>query len=185
MLGIVEKGTNGLFGNEIEFNGKYATYVRFLKEEVGVVQTFRDAYVLGAIIGFMNNKMETPDTTNKVQPASIFPNELSKRKLDLKFIYRIIMLLKEERTYSLDDYMNRAFRDDPEDNPETYASNMLLFNSYVCGGVEYLYNMFQTYSSKDNEKVVDELYRYLHGVSIDVGLIEEDDLPDFTPDFGE
>lgn len=42
MAGISEKGNNGLFGNEVEFNGKYATYARFLKDEVGVFQTFRE-----------------------------------------------------------------------------------------------------------------------------------------------
>ena len=33
-VGIVEKGNSGLFDNEIEFNGKYATMVRFLKEDL-------------------------------------------------------------------------------------------------------------------------------------------------------
>ena len=36
-LGIIEKSNNGLFENEIEFNGNYATMVRYLKETVGVL----------------------------------------------------------------------------------------------------------------------------------------------------
>ena len=183
MSGIVEKGTNGLFSNEIEFTGKYATYARYLRDEAGVVATFREAYVLGAIVGFMNNRMETADNEPKVQSASIFPNELSKKKIDLRFIYRVIMLLKEEKGFTLDDYKNRTFRDDPEENPETYKSNMELFNSYACGGVEYLYELFR--DNSDTDKVVDNLYKFLHELSIDVGLNEYDELPDFTPDFGE
>ncbi len=58
MSGIVEKGSSGLFNNEVEFTGKYATYARFLRDEIGILQTFREVYVLGAIIGFMNNRSE-------------------------------------------------------------------------------------------------------------------------------
>lgn len=183
MSGIIEKGSSGLFNNEVEFTGKYATYARFLRDEIGLFQTFREVYVLGAIIGFMNNRCETPDNDPKVQSASIFPNELSKRKIDLRFIYRVIMLLKEEGDYTLEDYMNRAFRDDPEENPEVYKQNMQIFNSYACGGAEYLYETFQGENGID--AVVDRLYQFLHELSVDVGLQEGGELPEFTPNFGE
>lgn len=183
MAGIIEKGSNGLFSNEIEFRGKYATYARFLRDDVKIVQTFREAYVLGVIVGFMNNKTETDDNTPEVSSASIFPTELSKRKTDLRFIYRIIMLLKEEQGFSLDDYKNRAFRDDPEDDKETYNNNMKLFNSYACGGVEFLYEIFKNETEID--KVVDKLRAFLYKLSCDVGLLVDEELPEFKPDFGE
>ena len=50
MAGITEKSNSGLFENEVEFNGKYATYVRFLKEDIGLFSTFREAYVTAAVI---------------------------------------------------------------------------------------------------------------------------------------
>lgn len=53
--GIIEKSNSGLFCNEIEMNGKYATMVRFLKEEIGIFSTFREAYIAAAIIGFLYN----------------------------------------------------------------------------------------------------------------------------------
>ena len=181
MAGISEKGNNGLFGNEVEFNGKYATYARFLKDEVGVFQTFREVYVIGAIVGYLNNRTESKDEGDKVQSASIFPNELSKRKIDLRHIYRTIMLLKEEEGFTLDDYKNRAFRDDPVENPEVYKKNMQIFNSYACGGVEYLYEVFR---DKNNvESVVDTLYQFLHEFGVDVGIVEEEELPEFDLKF--
>lgn len=180
--GIIEKGNSGLFDNEIEFNGKYATYVRFLKEEMGLFGTFREAYVTSAIIGFVNSCERTEDTSAKVQAASIFPNELTKRKTDLRFIYRMIMLLKEEENYSLEDYQNRTFKDDPEEDLEVIKSNMEIFNGFACGGIEYLYNKFQNCSRI--EDVVDTLYELVHQFAADVGLIEgEDELPDFEPEF--
>lgn len=180
--GIIEKGNNGLFENEIEFNGKYATMVRFLKEEIGLFTTFREAYVVSAIVGFINNSQEFEDFAEKVQPASIFPNELNKRKPDLRFIYRLIMLLKEEEDFTLDDYKNRTFKDDPEDNADVLKRNMQIFNSYACGGLSYLYAKFQDCTRLDD--TVNVLYEFLHQFSVSIGLLEgEDELPDFEPDF--
>ena len=79
--GIIEKSNNGLFDNEIEINGKYATMARFLKEDVGIFATFREAYLTAAIIGLLNNAKETKDSSEKVQAASIFPNELKNATL--------------------------------------------------------------------------------------------------------
>ena len=91
------------------------------------------------------------------------------------------MLLKEEEGFTLDDYKNRAFRDDPVENPEVYKQNMQIFNSYACGGVEYLYEMFRDKNSV--ESVVDTLYQFLHEFSVDVGIEEEEELPEFDLKF--
>lgn len=180
--GIIEKGNAGLFDSEIEFNGKYATMARFFKEEIGLFGTFREIYVISAIIGFINEREKTEDKDEKVQAASIFPNELNKRKPDLRFIYRLIMLLKDESEISLDECKNRTFKDDPEENMDVLKANMEIFNSYACGGVEFLYEKFQNCSRI--EDTVDLLYEFLHQFSIDVGLLEgEAELPDFEPDY--
>ncbi len=180
--GITEKSSNGLFENEIEFNGKYATMVRFLKDELGLFGTFREAYVVASIVGFINDREQTSDNSEKVQAASIFPSELSKRKQDLRFLYRLIMLLKEEENYTLDDYKNRTFKDDPEENAEIVKSNMEIFNSYACGGLEYLNQEFQ--DCQRVEETVDKLYELLHRFSSNVGLLDDDEeLPDFEPVF--
>ena len=43
-----------LFDSEFEFVGKHATYCRSLKEEIGLFTTFREAYMISAIVGFLN-----------------------------------------------------------------------------------------------------------------------------------
>ena len=92
------------------------------------------------------------------------------------------MLLKEEPGFTIDDYKNRAFRDDVEENIELIKENMLIFNSYACGGIEYLFNMFKDCDSVD--KTVDTLYSYINKFSSEVGILEgDDDLPDFNPIF--
>lgn len=88
--GIIEKSNNGLFDNEIEINGKYATMARFLKEDVGIFATFREAYLTAAIIGLLNNakdnfRADVPkelreklqSITNR-EPVLMLPNESPK-----------------------------------------------------------------------------------------------------------
>ena len=61
MASITEKSNNGLFENEIEINGKYATMARYLKEEASLFSTFREAYLTAAIVGFLNKAKESKD----------------------------------------------------------------------------------------------------------------------------
>lgn len=179
--GIIEKNSNGLFENEIEFNGKYATIVRYLKEDLGLFPTFREAYVTAAVIGLAYNKKEWIETNEKVQPASIFPNELIKRKHDLRTLYRIIMLVEDNPSFTIDDYMNRAFRDDDDDGINNLKQNMQLFHAYVCGGLSFLNERFGNLHKTDD--VVDTLYEMVHEFATDIEVLESDVLPDFEPIF--
>lgn len=180
--GIVEKSNNGLFENEIEMNGNYATIVRHLKDDLGIFTTFREAYVTAAVIGFLHQRTESNDKQDKVQAASIFPNELNKRKQDLRLLYRIIMLVQDDPTFTIEDYMNRAFRDDAEEeNAERLKQNMAMFNSYVCGGFEYLQEKFGNLDK--TEEIVDAVYELVHEFAIDMELLQEEELPEFVPKF--
>jgi len=181
--GIIEKSNKGLFANEVEYNGKYATIVRHLKEDLGLFTTFREAYVTAAILGFLHGRRETQDdNSEKVNPASIFPNELNSRKADLRLIYRIMMLVEENPSFTIEDYMNRAFRDDSDtENPESLKRNMALFNSYACGGLEYLDEKFG--SLHETEDIIDALYEMVREFAVEVGMLEGEELPDFDPEF--
>lgn len=183
MAGIYEKGnTAGLFEREIEFKGKYATMARYLRDEIGLFPTFREVYVISIIFGYLYGKGETEDSTEKVQAASIFPTELVKKKTELKLLYRLIMLLKEEPGFTIDDYKDRAFRDDPEVYQDNIISNTAIINDFACGGVEYIYNCFADLHRQS--EIVDKLYELVHAFIVDVGLSEDsDELPDFSPSF--
>lgn len=138
-----------LFDKEFEFEGKHATYCRALNDEIGLFTTFRETYMLSAIVGFLYGSKACKDTTEKVQPASILPSELSKQRLNLRNIYRYIMLLEETPGLTIDDYKSRAFKDDSEDeSPEKLKKNMEIFNSYVLGGIEIIYDKFKECTSK-------------------------------------
>lgn len=182
MAGIVEKGNKGLFENEIEFRGKYSMMLKYLKEDVGVFTSNREGYVISAIVGFINRCKETEDSTENFKTTSIFASDLLKRKPDLKFLYRIIMLLDDEHEYTMEEYRDRAFKTDPDEDSEIMKTNMRLFDSYACGGIEYIHNIFS--DSDTTEKRVNKLYEFIHSMAIDDGIIEDDkELPAFTPKF--
>ncbi|KIR03712.1 hypothetical protein P261_02527 [Lachnospiraceae bacterium TWA4] len=152
------------------------------RDEIKIVATFREAYVLAAVIGFVNNIKANGNTEENTRTASIFPTELSKRKSDLRLLYRIMMLSLDNPEYSIDDYMNKAFRDDAdEENREELKKNMVIFNEYACGGLEYLDEKFKDLDRADD--IVDAVYSFIHDFAIDVGVLQGDDLPDFEPSF--
>lgn len=164
-----------LFDKEFEFKGKHATYCRFLKNEIELFKTFREVYTVSAIIGFLNatksEKDVAPKDGEKVQPASILPSELAQKRPALTYIYRLIMLLDVQDGYTIKDYQNRTFRDDVniEENPQNMVQNMDLFNSYVLGGLEILYDTFK--ECKTKKETINTLNEFLTDFYEDNGLI--------------
>lgn len=160
-----------LFEKEVEFKGKYATYCRFLKEEIGLFTTNREAYTISSIIGYVFNYQSNPDIDKgeKVQPTSILPSEITQKRKELTLIYRLMMLTINEPEYDIGDYMDRTFRDDSDETAEEKVkSNMAKFDNNARGGLEFLYNKF---SSCETEKdMVNELYEFVSDFVEDNGL---------------
>ena len=110
--------------------------------------------------------------------------ELDEKKLRrmLNRIYQLERLNSKTGNFTIEDYMNRAFRDDAEEaNAEKLKQNMATFNSYVCGGFEYLQEKFGQLDK--TEDVVDAVYEMVHDFAVDMELLEDGDLPDFVPTF--
>jgi len=183
MPGIIEKGTNGnaLFSNQIEFVGKYAKYVVYLKDETNFFPTYVEIYVISAILGFLVGKKGTYEGKASDDTKSVFVEQIVRHRADLKFIYRIIMLLDDADKLSLEDRKNRAFRDDPETNGDIIKANMKLFNEYVCGGLEYLYNELQVKDADDLAEKVKKAKDFIYLIAVQNNLIEDKDLPSFSP----
>ena len=66
-------------------------------------------------------------------------------------------------------------------NAEKLKQNMAMFNSYVCGGFEYLQEKFG--SLDKTEDVVDAVYELVHEFAVDMELLDDGELPDFDPKF--
>lgn len=149
-----------MFTTDILLKGKHATYAEFLsktteqnnksKKVAGVFDTLYDVYATGAVIGLYFG-LKTPEDKDSTDSKRIFAEKVIKEQLNLQFIYRLVMLVDNSLTTN-EEKVARAFKD--EDNKD----NMQLFNSYVRGGIEWLYEQFtSTASTKDEylEKIYD------------------------------
>ncbi len=185
MNGIIEKASNGLFENEVEFQGIYAKHLRSLKEDIGLFCTAREGYIISAIIGCLhsNHKGENAnDGGDNDKLLSIMASDLVKRKADLRYLYRLIMLWDEKGNLSNEDYMNRAFRDDSDDSRKNeLKNNMKIFNGYAAIGIEYLYNKYK--DCRDKNEICDKLNDFIDAYEVDNGNSEDNGLPTFEPEF--
>lgn len=88
------------------------------------------------------------DSTDR---ARIYADAFSNHRDECVFLYRIITLL-DERDMEIEERLNRAFRYDAESDKQDIVQECLdSFNSYVRGGIEYMYTQFTTgCTSKDD-----------------------------------
>ena len=144
--------------------------------------TIREGYVLSILIGYLNNATIHDTDEFKDREVSIFANDLNSRKKDLKFIYRIILLAQEIPGMSVEDYMNRTFRDDTDPNRrEQLKANMNIINEYAVKGIELLYNKFS--NCHDKQILCDQLYEFVNSFAIDIGGKERRTINRFSSGF--
>ncbi|MBD5104172.1 MAG: hypothetical protein HDT47_04820 [Ruminococcaceae bacterium] len=133
-----------MFSSDIYIKGKHASWLKFLSEKTekndksekvaGVFKRDIDVYLTAAIVGL--NYGLRRDADNNTDKAKIHIDTVHKEQNNLTFVFRIVMLVDNSTSLSADEKIERAFR--KPDTPE----NMDLFNSYVRGGIEWLYEQF-------------------------------------------
>ena len=133
-----------MFSSDIYVRGKYASWLKFLSEKTekndksekvaGVFKRDIDVYLTAAVIGL--NFGLRRETDNNSDKAKIHVDTVLKEQNNLMFIFRIAMLVDNSTGLNTDEKINRAFKS--PDTPE----NIELFNSYVRGGIEWLYEQF-------------------------------------------
>lgn len=133
-----------MFSSDIYVRGKYASWLKFLSEKTekndksekvaGVFKRDIDVYLTAAVIGLNFGLRREAD--NNSDKAKIHVDTVLKEQNNLMFIFRIAMLVDNSTGLNADEKIKRAFKS--PDTPE----NIELFNSYVRGGIEWLYEQF-------------------------------------------
>jgi hypothetical protein len=146
-----------MFENDLTIGGKHATYIKFLVNDAKVFKRYIDVYMNGAIVGFLYGRMVEKDKQS-TDRARILADVLATERMRCDFIYRLIMLLDESGSFTIENKVDRAFRDDSKgDSSENHIINMQLFNSYVLGGIEVLYEKF-TEDCTTQEDYINKIY---------------------------
>lgn len=133
-----------MFTDDINIFGRHAYYVKELaSKEIGLFPRNIDVFMNGAIIGLIYGRKEERDKVSdlKEEKTNILASAINKEKIHLDYIYRLIMLLDDSEGLSLEERINRAFRDDSNsDISDKHQNNLELFKEYSLGGISILYD---------------------------------------------
>lgn len=142
-----------MFENDVTLNGKHATYLKFLavknsKEDkagassAGIFERYIDVYMNAAVWGLLYQRKADKDGESSDR-ARIYADAFAKERKNCVFLYRLVMLLDDTTQISDEERINKAFRYDTQsDKKDELEKNLELFNSYVRGGIELLYEQF-------------------------------------------
>lgn len=145
-----------MFEGDIVITGKHAYYMKVLSDRDNPSERFFNRYIdvfmNAAIIGFIYGEKDDVDRDSeyKDETARIFYDAINREKQNLEFLYRIIMLLEDKNNLSKEERIERAFKDDLyKDREDKKEANIELFNSYVRGGISFLYNKLNGINIED------------------------------------
>lgn len=126
--------------NDIKISGKHAKYLDDLWKQNNIyesyVKTLYELYPLAAVIGLKLKKKVECDKGDEIRNIQLA--QLHNVRPALINIMTMVILLDETMGLSKDEKIERAFNG-PKTREEL-SENMELFDSYVRGGIEYLYD---------------------------------------------
>lgn len=161
-----------MFERDYQLKGKHATYAKHLRDTAGVFKRHIDIYMIGAIMGFLHGRHVPEDNTNP-DNVNILADVIIREKAKCEFIYRMLMLLDETTGLTLEQRADRAFRDDADE--QAMIKNMDLFNAYMRGGIEFLYEKF----SEDcitQDDYINKVFELVHRFKNDIDGKSYEDL---------
>lgn len=126
------------FRTEKTLYGRHANYVKLLREKK-IFNRYVDVYKLAPVIGFLYGEKcdldKSKSENGSLSDASIFTDQMIKESKDIKVNFRLIMLLDKKYEPDEDKRFDKAFRHlaDSQDD-------INLFESYIRGGVDIIYN---------------------------------------------
>ena len=130
-----------MFEKDIIITGTHASYIKEMMEVAGLFARNLDIYMLPAIMGFLNNRKGQKNNEGG-EKSTIQAQQLSNVKEDCELIYRLIILLDGD-DIDKDERLNRAFRYDSDvEKKKEFDNAMEIYNEYVLGGIEYMYETF-------------------------------------------
>lgn len=149
-----------MFDKQYRFFGSHAEKVNALTsifDEQAKARLFErnlDVYINAPLIGFLYNRKAKKDDKGDVSAQSIFPEQLINASDKLKYNLRLILLLDKGYEPDEEKRLDKAFRNFGSDE------DLALFDEYVLGGVEVLYEKLIA-SVNSTTTYIDKLYDFI------------------------
>ena len=138
--------------NSEVISGKYADYADALWKQNDMKNSYFkrliDLYTVAAAIGIRIKRRAIEDSSSD-NKRTIQMDQLMTELSTLQELMRIVLIIDDSRSLTLEEKLDSAFR--LPETQEVYQYNMNLFNSYMRGGLEYLYEnlIVRTISPED------------------------------------
>lgn len=177
-----------MFDGDYTITGKHATYLKYLAvknskddedaatSSAKLFERYIDVYMNAAIWGLLYSRTAPRDNTSDSR-ARIYADAFSKEHDKCVFLYRMVMLLDKSSNIDASERVDRAFRYDSDKNKEKeFQQNLDLFNSYVRGGIEQMYEEF-TSGCSTTDDYLNRVYEIMTDFKNDIeGHSYEEDL---------
>lgn len=150
-----------MFDKQYRFTGTHARMVESLTavfDESAKAKLFErnlDVYINAPMIGFLFRRKGVKNNEGETPNQNIFPEQMINNSDQLKYIYRLILLLDKESEPDEEKRLDRAFRNLGRDEKD-----IALFDSYVLGGVEVLYEKLIVGVS-DSSEYIERMYDFV------------------------
>lgn len=153
-----------MFDKQYRFTGTHASMVNELTaifDESSKSRLFEhnyDVYINAPIIGFLYQKKGVKNTNSEIADQNIFAEQMIGNSDQLVYLLRLILLLDAEYEPDEEKRLDKAFKNLGENELD-----LALFDSYVLGGVEILYEKLIQQAS-DPGDYVNRLYDFLYEI---------------------
>ena len=172
-----------MFEGDYTIYGKHATYMKYLKE-TKVFNRYIDVYMAGAVLGALYEKHAKQ--TDSSDRARIYADAFDTEHVRCNEIFKTVILSDTSKPWSAEERANICFRyrdrmDEMAVPPVTQEELDImkeakkLFDEYVFGGIELLYDCFSGNAAMNADEIVDCAYKTLFDQHDLIENMQEDD----------
>lgn len=148
--------------------GKHATYIKYLVNDAKAFKRYIDVYMAGAALGALyERRAEQSDSTDR---ARIYSDAFNTEHVKCNELFRTVILADTTKSWSPEERANICFRyrDKMDENAvppvtqeevDIMREALALFNAYVLGGIEILYDSFSSSATISMDETVDYAYK--------------------------
>ncbi len=150
-----------MFDKQYRFTGSHAEKVSALTsvfDDVAKAKLFErnlDVYMNAPLIGFLFKRKGVKNSDGDIADQNIFPEQLINNSEQLKYIFRLILILDTQHEPNEEARLDKAFRRFGADE-----ADLQLFDAYVLGGVEVLYEKLVE-GSTDPAEYINRMYDFV------------------------
>ena len=157
-----------MFEGDYTIYGKHATYIKYLVNDAKAFKRYIDVYMAGAALGALyERRAEQSDSTVR---ARIYSDAFNTEHVKCNELFRTVILADTTKSWSPEERANICFRyrDKMDENAvppvtqeevDIMREALALFNAYVLGGIEILYDSFSSSATISMDETVDYAYK--------------------------